>query len=82
MKEGVEVMRVDLAPWAHGGLMIGLSAGGFLGVRLWVATGAVGYLHAASLGALSGYLLGLGVGMLFLESRKLIMQQKEGQSYG
>jgi hypothetical protein len=75
-------MNKRLAPWAHTGLVIGLSAGGVLGVHLWVETGISAYLNTANLGALSGYLLGLGVGMLFLESRKLIMQQKEGQSYG
>jgi hypothetical protein len=75
-------MNKRLAPWAHTGLVIGLSAGGFLGLRLWVDTGLSAYLNTANLGALSGYLLGLGAGMLFLESRKLYMQQKEGQSYG
>lgn len=75
-------MDKRLAPWAHGGLVIGLSAGGFLGVRLWVATGAVGYLHAASLGALFGYLIGIGLGALVRSSKGRTVQRQEGHSYG
>jgi len=75
-------MDKRLAPWAHIGLVIGLSAGGVLGLRLWIETGLSAYLNTVNLGALTGYLLGLGVGMLFLESRRLNMQQKEGRSYG
>jgi len=71
------MLEKSLAPWAHCGMVIGFLSGVFVGIRLLITHGETAYLNAATAGALSGYLVGLGLGLLALEIKGLFIQDRE-----
>lgn len=75
-------MNKTFAPWAHTGLVIGLCAGGFFGVSHFAASGESAYLNAAILGALLGYLTGLGLGSLTRMLSGTLSAHRQGETYG
>lgn len=76
------MMEKSLAPWAHGGMVIGFLSGAFIGIRLLITHGETAYLNSATAGALSGYLVGLGLGVLALEIKGLFLQDREREHCG